>query len=260
MEVKLHTFVLAAAAVFCCGCLTDVAFATDDLPSEGPGAAKTIDVAAPQEVCKTQVKELSGLCFNAARDGFYAVGDEGAVYETDLAGNTRKVLYEGKNHDWEGVDFDGSSIWLIDETESTLYTLSDGILKKVAKVEIPGGGAAGKGPEGIMCKGDTVYVANQAQPTRIVKYCRSTGTVTGAVDIKFVTKFLSDLCYDPTDNTMWIVDSKGPAFYHCTLDGQLLATYNIPFVEQAEALVVDSRDSIAWVGCDVTSTIYKIKL
>ncbi len=229
---------------------------------EGPSAPKVVQVEKAEATFDTEVNELSSMCFNAAHDGFYAVSDGGKVYELNLDGTTRSVLFNEEGYDWEGIDWDGSTIWLEEETESALYTLKDGTLTKVVDIEIPEGGASGKGPEGMMCKGDTIYVANQAQPTRIVKYCKTSGTVSGAFDITFNKKFLSDLCYDATDDTMWIVDSKGPAFYHCTLDGKLLATYEMPltFIVQAEALVIDREAGIAWVGCDVKSKIYKIKL
>lgn len=106
--------------------------------------------------------------------------------------------------------------------------------------------------------GDIAYIGNQGSPTRILKYNIRTSGTAGWFDINFVSKYISDLCFDPVDNTMWIVDSKGPAFYHCSLDGQLIATYNIPFVKQAEAIAVDHAAGIVWIGCDVTSKLYEI--
>lgn len=253
---------VAAAALVCCGCQPDNKF--DNAPSQeeqGEGGAQPREFTVESyEALPTEVKELSSLCFNQSGDGFYAVGDEGAVYEIGLNGDTKKVLFNKGNHDWEGVERHSSGILLMDETESVLYRLSSGNLSRVADIPIPGGGASGKGPEGIMCVGDVVYVGNQAQPTRIVKYDIAEGKTVGQLDIKFVKKYISDLCYDPVDNTMWVIDSKGPAFYHCTLEGVLLATYNIPFVDQAEALVIDHTAGIAWVGCDTSSKLYKIPI
>lgn len=252
----------AVAALVCCGCQPDKKF--DDVPSqeehtESGEQPREFTISA-YESFQTEVKELSSLCFNQAGDGFYAVGDEGSVYEIGRDGKTRKVLYNKDNHDWEGVERHASGILLMEETESALYRLSSGELTLVAEIPIPGGGASGKGPEGIMCAGDVVYVGNQSQPTRIVKYDLAEGMTVGQFDIKFVKKYISDLFYDPVDKTMWVIDSKGPAFYHCTLEGVLLATYNIPFVDQAEALVIDHTAGIAWVGCDTSAKLYKIPI
>lgn len=256
--------VMAAAVFVCCGCLTDKAYVVDSSKeTEGqpqiPSTAKDYTVTG-YESYATEVGELSSLCLNQKKDGLYAVGDEGDVFEIGFDGKTRKVLMKKGGHDWEGVDCSGNDIILMEETESSIYRFSGDELSLVAKIDVPGGGVSGKGPEGIMCVNDMVYVGNQAQPTRIVKYNMAESQTDGWFDIGFVSKFISDLCYDSVDKTMWVIDSKAPAFYHCTLDGTLIATYHIPFVTQAEALAVDHASGIAWVGCDKTSKLYKIPI
>ncbi len=253
--------VLAAAVFVCCGCLTDKAYfdPSNETEEQGSSAAKDYTITG-YESYATEVGELSSLCLNQKKDGLYAVGDEGEVLEIGFDGKTRKVLLKKDGHDWEGVDCHGNDIILVEETESSIYKLSGGRLSLVAQIDIPGGGVSGKGPEGIMCVGDTVYVGNQAQPTRIVKYNLAKSGIEGWFDIGFVSKYISDLCYDSVDNTMWVIDSKAPAFYHCTLGGALIATYHIPFVAQAEALAIDRASGIAWVGCDKTSILYRIPI
>lgn len=272
MEIINRIFivsVVAAAAFLCCGCNTN-AYDYDYLPVEeeqGDPDGKQEETEKVKEYTisgyeafETDVKELSSICFNKASDGLYAVSDEGKVYEIGFDGKTKSVLYGKSNHDWEGVEFSGKEILLMDEGESALYKLQDGDISRIAEIKIPDGGEKNKGPEGIMCVKDTVFVGNQCSPTRIVKYCLTAGKVCGYFDVKFVSKYISDLCYDKTDNTMWIVDSKGPAFYHSTLDGKLIATYKIPFVNQAEAIAVDRTKGIVWIGCDTSSKLYRIKL
>lgn len=260
--------VVAAAAVVCCSCVPDNEYyraprqeeqGGEDIQSGDSTTPKEYTISS-YEYFRTEVKELSSLCFNQTADGLYAVGDEGTVYEIAFDGKTKALLYDKGNHDWEGVECYGSDILLMEETESAIYRLSGGKLSKEADISIPGGGADGKGPEGLTVVRDTAYVGNQAKPTGILKYSLKTGKSCEYFDIKFVSKYVSDLCYDSYDNTLWIIDSKGPAFYHCTLSGKLIATYKIPFVNQAEALAIDHAGGIAWVGCDKTSTLYKIKL
>ena len=259
----LFVSVVAAAACLCCGCNTnayDYDYKTEEEQrQEGTGDAEEYTISE-YEAFETDVKELSSICFNKASDGFYAVSDEGKVYEIGFDGKTKSVLYSKSNHDWEGVEYDGKEILLMEESESALYKLQSGDISRIAEIIIPDGGEKGKGPEGIMCVKDTVFVGNQCSPTRIVKYCLTTGKACGYFDIKFVSKYISDLYYDKTDNTMWIVDSKGPAFYHSTLEGKLIATYHIPFVDQAEAIALDRAKGIVWVGCDTSSKLYRIKL
>lgn len=253
---------MAAAALLCCGCVEDNVFSDDpeqEQEEEQPQGVKIYTISEYQTF-KTEVGELSSICFNAKADGFYAVGDEGTVYEIGTDGKTRSLLYDKGNHDWEGVELYGNSILLIDESESTLYSLDGGTLKKISVIEIPDGGASGKGPEGIMCVGDELYVGNQASPTRIVRFNLKEKASKGWFDITFVKKNISDLFYDKADNTMWLVDSKGPAFHHSTLDGKLIATYKIPFVDQAEAIAIDHKNGVAWIGCDTSSNLYKMNI
>lgn len=255
--------VMAAAALLCCGCLSDNSYAApqqeEQEQSESAGA-KVYTIKAPYATYETEVPELSSICLKPSSDGFFAVGDEGEVFELDLHGRTVSRLREGDGHDWEGVDCRGDDIFLMEESESALYRLSGGNLSEVAKIRIPDGGVSGKGPEGLMIVGDIAYIGNQASPTRIVKYSLEESKTCGYFDIGFVKKYISDLCFDPVDNTMWLVDSKGPAFHHCSLDGKLIATYNIDFVEQAEAIAIDHGSGTVWIGCDVTSKLYEIKV
>lgn len=254
---------MAAAVFVCCGCLADNAYVAapeeQEQQTETPADAKEYTVTQ-YESFATEVGELSSLCLNQKKDGLYAVGDEGEVFEIGFDGKTRKILMKKDGRDWEGVDCQCDDILLMEETESTIYRLSGDRLSEVAKISVPGGGVSGKGPEGIMYVNGLVFVGNQAQPARIVKYNLAQDKTEGWFDIKFVSKNISDLCYDSVDNTMWVIDSKGPAFYHCTLEGTLIATYRIPFVEQAEGLAVDHAQGTVWVGCDKTSKLYRIKI
>ena len=50
------------------------------------------------EVFDTQIAGFSGLCFNANRTGFFAVGDNGSMYETFMDGSVkRQHPYTGGN-------------------------------------------------------------------------------------------------------------------------------------------------------------------
>lgn len=247
----LYFAVIAAVLFLFCGYLV---FKKNEPPVPGEYTLSAY------EAFPTGVGEMSSLCLNQEKDGLYAVGDEGDIYEIGFDGKTRKVIMKGEFRDWEGVDCHGSDILLMEETESSVYRLSGDRLSLVAKIDVPGGGVEGKGPEGLMCVRDTVYVGNQEKPTRIVKYSLKSNEVCGWFDIDFVSRFISDLSYDPVDDTMWIIDSKGFAIYHCTLGGTLIATYRIPFVVKGEALAVDHAAQIAWVGSDKTSELYRIPI
>ncbi|MBK8953204.1 MAG: hypothetical protein IPM85_14000 [Chitinophagaceae bacterium] len=65
---------------------------------------------------------------------------------------------------------------------------------------------------------------------------------------------------DNSDNTLWFCDSQQKMIFNCNLNGDVLESQEINYVSKAEAIVVDRSTNTAWVGCDQTSKLFKIKL
>ena len=72
------------------------------------------------------------------------------------------------------------------------------------------------------------------------------------------TTEIAALCYDPVRDVLWIADSEQHNINLCTVDGEVLATYPVPFIDNGESLYVDHGNSCIWIGDDTTSKIYKI--
>ncbi|GHV72392.1 hypothetical protein FACS1894201_01290 [Bacteroidia bacterium] len=210
---------------------------------------------------QTTVSELSGLCFTKNKASFMAVSDRGIIYEiskTDF--KARKLPFLGTN-DLEGITTNTATdeVYVIDEAENTVYKLSadEKSLTRVVKINIPNP-VHNKGLEGISYGNDTLYIVNQAEPTRLVKYCLTTKT-TAYIDVAFAD-YLSDICFDDSDNTLWIVDSKSKKVFHCDLKATVLGTQPIAYIAQAEGIAVDRAAGYMWIGCDISSKLYKIKI
>jgi len=141
----------------------------------------------------------------------------------------------------------------------TIYKLSeDGIsISEVVKINVPNA-VYNRGLEGVAYGRDTLYIVNQASPTRLFKYSLLSKTIS-YIDVSFAT-YLSDVCFDETDNTLWIVDSKRGNIIHCDRNANVLHTQSISFIAKAEGLAIDRQKKIAWVGCDSSSKLYKVKL
>lgn len=236
------------------GCaLLSVACVEDDISPNAPRPAGRYDVF------QTEVPGLSGLCLNAAGDGLVAVSDKGGVYELDFDGTTRRVLCDS-SHDFEAVTSDGSGAYYIaEEGENAIYRLSGGRLELVAEVDVPGGGVANKGLEGICWCGESLLVANQAQPTLILRYSLLSGGIEEQIPIDFAT-FLSDICYDSARNALWILDSKQKRISVCTPKGVVQRTYAIDFVTKAEAMALDRSRGVVWLGCDESGRLYRVEM
>ena len=208
----------------------------------------------------TTIKGLSGLCLNASGDGLYAVSDGGSLYELAFDGTVGSTLCQTK-HDFEAVTLDPATgaLYLTDEGENALYRFAGGQLSLVTKIDVPGGGVYNKGLEGVAWDGRYLYVANQAEPTLILKYDPETDKVVDQIRIDFVT-FLSDIAYDAVDHALWILDSKGPNLYKCTLAGEVQRTWSVAFVAKAEALALDRNRGCVWLGCDKTGRLYRVEI
>ena len=172
---------------------------------------------------KTLVPELSGLCFTKNNASLLAVSDHGTIFEIGFNGEIiRQIPYVG-NNDFEGItmNHETGDIYLVDEAEMTVYKLSDDEteLEEIVKIHVDNA-VYNRGLEGITYGQDTLYIVNQGSPTRMFKYDLKSG-VLNYIDISYAG-YLSDISFDTTDNSLWIVDSRMRNIYHCDLLGNLI--------------------------------------
>ncbi len=190
-----------------------------------------------------------------------AVSDKYGIYELNFDGTTKRKLDYNVGNDFEAIAFNykTKTYILADETNMTVSTLnSDMTLTQITKV-IVDGGISNKGLEGLTFCEDTLYICNQEAPTALIKYDLKSKTEISLKTLSFAG-YLSDICYDRSDKTLWICDSLQKKLYHCTLNGSVIAEQNIDFVAKAEALVIDRKKNIGWIGFDLSGNLYKVKL
>lgn len=213
------------------------------------------------KVFKTGLKNLSGICFNKDKTLLLAVTDKGNIYELDFQGNVKRKLPFDEFGDFEAITMNpqNGKVYLADENTMSVYELSSNEKKidKVVSVAVSNA-SYNRGIEGVGYGKDVLYIANQSDPCRIFKYHLKDKKMS-QLDVNFTT-FLSDIFYDFTDDTLWLVDSKKYQITHCNLNGKVIAQQNIPMVRKAEAIAVDREKNIVWIGCDKTGNLYQIKL
>jgi uncharacterized protein YjiK len=141
-----------------------------------------------------------------------------------------------------------------------LYLLSkdEQSISEITKI-IVDGGISNKGIEGLTYGNDTLYAVNQESPTLLIKYSLKSKKEVSRIQVSFAG-YLSDICFDSSDNTLWICDSQLKKIYHCSLNMQVLGSQSIDFIAKAEALVINRTAKIAWIGCDQTGNLYRVKL
>ncbi len=213
-------------------------------------------------VYATEVYGLSGLCFGKDKSTLFAVSDKYGIYELNTNGSTkRKLPYSGSN-DFEAITINPATgtIYLADEFEMNLLQLSadETTVSTVTHITVPGA-ISNKGIEGLAFGRDTLYAVNQQSPTILIKYSLAAHAETGRITLSFA-QYLSDIFFDESDQSLWICDSYQQKIFHCNLNGDVIASQSVEFVAKPEALAVDRAANIAWVGCDQTGKLYRIKL
>lgn len=213
------------------------------------------------EVFSTSITGLSGLCFSKDSSSLMAVSDKTGIYEFNFDGSTKRRLdYNGSN-DFEAIAFNYKTgdYYVADETNMTVSVINNDMTLSLITKVIVDGGISNKGIEGLTYGEDTLYITNQEAPTALIKFDLKTKKEVSRKTVRFAG-YLSDICFDRTDKTLWICDSMQKKLYHCTLNGDVIDSQDINFVDKAEAIVVDRRKNIFWIGCDLTSKLYKVKL
>lgn len=214
------------------------------------------------KVYNTLISGFSGLYFFQKTGTLLAVSDKTGIFEIDKAGVIiRKLPYSGSN-DFEGITINNltGDIYLADEGLMVIYQLSrdEMSVSKVTNVSIPGA-IFNRGVEGLSFGNDTLYIVNQESPTLLIKYHLKSKKEISRHKMEFAV-YLSDIFYDGIDSTLWICDSKQKRIFHADLNGNLIGTQLIDYVNKAEAIFVDRQEGFVWVGCDETGNLYKIKL
>lgn len=254
----LRVVVAAMCALALVGC-------NDEGGNENEGGGEQIDTTTPRTLGEVKeyladdkISGFSGVCMNEDGTGLYGVADEGDIYKISFEGKKLGKLPLNVEKDFEGVTTDATNkvVYVCEEREWAIYKLSPekSEATKVADIAVENG-VENKGLEGIAYGKGNLYVANQQYPTTIFTYSISEGKVTSSVTVDFA-KFLSDLCYDATNDTLWVVDSKQRLLFNISVEGEVLATYDVSFVPKPEGVCVDYERGVMWFACDSTGRLF----
>lgn len=223
--------------------------------------AKQIPVMGNHTVYEVNMEELSGLSFNQDRTALLACGDKGTVKEVSFEGEIIKNIWT-KRSDVEGVTVDPSTgeIYIAVERVQEIHRLSgEADSEPVIVVQEAAEGRFGNdGLEAVeFYKDDTVFIGSQ-RGSNLWTY-NLNGEMISKISLSSFASEIAGLCYDPEADLLWVTDSEMFKIFLCTTEGELLATYDVPFIENAESICVDRARGCVWVGSDEDSSkIYKI--
>ena len=209
----------------------------------------------------TQVPEVSGLCLAPDGDGMLAASDEKGVYAVSWTGETKPFFVE-RHMDCEGVTIDPATrdVYYVIEGRQEIRRLRAPEYKESELLGMikEAGYRTNSGLEAITWMNDgTLLVGNQADPRLLIRFSPTEG-ILDRIEITEGIEDISGLCYDPVRNALWIPDSELRTVNLCTLEGKVIASYPVPFIDNGESLYVDRDRQCIWVGDDTTSKLYKI--
>ena len=224
---------------------------------------------------KLSVVEPSSLCWSKAGNTFFVAGDNGAINEVrPSSGANKAIVFNQTGYDWEGLALDSEAdvLYALAERGNKIYSLS-GTGHKTCELfldaTIPGtqDGSDNYGCEGLEYHDGILYLGNQHNPCLIQRVNAETKEVIDNTTITFC-KFISDLCYDDYDDSMWILESNATKeggdgiakIYNCTLpDCTLRCTLTLPYTDQAEGMEIDRKNGLIYICCDKTGNLYTLE-
>ena len=243
--MKKKCFILTAAAVLLVGC-------NEKLPIPQLGEEYT--------VLEVDMAELSGLCLNKDKTKLLACGDTGVVKEISFTGEATELWKSGA--DMEGIALNPSNgdIYLAIEGTQKIHRLPAPVYnQEVVMFDVSSASAfKNSGIEAVeFYKRNTVFVGSQ-KGANLWQY-KLDGTLVSSISLSSFASEIAALHYDEAADCLWVADSKLAKIFVCTVEGQLLETYDFPFIENAEALCLDRDRNCLWIGSDEDATkLYKI--
>lgn len=208
------------------------------------------------QVYNISVPEPSGLIYNPYDSTLFTVsdGNGGKIYKLSLTGQILQQISVNSD-DMEGVTvtLPYDTLFVVEERLRKIikYNLNGDLL---GEIPVNVSGPDNNGLEGIAINTNSrnYYVINQINPALIIELS-SNGIELSRTEINF-TWDLSDICYDPHLNLLWIVSSESHLLCKVSLDGQLLNKWKIP-IQKPEGITIVNNNLI-YITCDTESKIY----
>ncbi|MBQ3744127.1 MAG: hypothetical protein II858_09800 [Bacteroidales bacterium] len=212
------------------------------------------------QVIKARVEELSGLCMTKDSTALWAVGDEGAICKVSFSGAVTPVMKT--RLDAEGITLNPATgdLYIAVEGDQMVcrlkapdYQRLDTLfyIKEAVEKDFDNNGL-----EGISFYKDSLLFVG-SQEDALLWTCKLDGTIVSRRSLMDETSLIEEiagLCYDPVKNWLWVTDSDACKLFLFSAETfDLLASYDVPSIENAESICVDRTHGYVWVGSDEDS-------
>ena len=211
-------------------------------------------------VYEVDMAELSGLCLSKDKTKLLACGDTGTVKEISFTGEVTDIWKSGADMEGIAVNPSNGDIYLAIEGSQEIHRLpAPAYNQEVVMFDVSSASAfKNSGIEAVeYYKKNIIFVGSQ-KGANLWQY-KINGTLVSTVSLSAFASEIAALCYDEGADCLWVADSKQAKVFVCTVGGELLETYDFPFIENAEAICIDRDRDCLWIGSDEDATkLYKI--
>ena len=225
----------------------------------GPKNQKLPEMGSCQ-VFSVKVEELSGLCMNKDTTAFWAVGDEGTLNKVSFSGAVTPVL--SFDLDAEGITINPATgdLYIAAEGDQMVCRVAAPDYRKVDTLfhiqEALQRDFDNNGLEGIAFYGDSLLFVG-SQEDALVWTCTLDGEIVSRVSLLDEAPQIEEvagLYYDAAKKWLWVTDSDACKFFIFSTESfDLVASYDIPQIENAESICVDRSRNCVWIGSDEDS-------
>lgn len=219
-----------------------------------------IPIMGDYTIYEVDIKELSGLCLNKEHTSLIACGDKGVIKSVSFTGQAEELWTYPS--DMEGVTINPSdgNIYIAIEGEQEVHLLSAPEYEEQTTLFAVNDAASygNSGLEAVEYYKDDILLVGSQKGATLWQYGMD-GTLISTISLSSFASEIAGLCYDPEADMLWVTDSKKAQVFICTVNGELLATYDFSFIENAESICVDRARDCVWIGSDEDNTkLYRI--
>lgn len=205
------------------------------------------------------VPEPSGLNLTADGRGFWTVSDETSkIYKLDRYGKVQKTI-KIDGFDIEGITTIGDTAIAIVLERTREVVILDTSGKEIMRRHLDLEGEANSGLEGITYypPNGHFFLLNEKKPSLLIEVDNNLSII--KIDTLNLTKDVSGIFYDNTENILWILSDENQLVLKTGLNGKLLGKMDIDVV-QPEGITVDRKNNMLYIVSDNKETLTSYKI
>lgn len=199
-----------------------------------------------------EIIEPSGIAFDAKNNSLWVVSDaKSDLFEIDFDGNILKTIPTSSS-DLEGIALGPNcdTIYVVEERNQMVncYSLKGTSIRSFpVKVATLSNNAL----EGIAVDlQHHIFVLNEKNPRLLLEFIGSTEIKRTEV---LAVEDLSDICYDESEDCLWLVSDESRQVLKIAKDGMLLARWLIPFAAGEGITFAHGK---MYLVCDADAKMY----